>query len=657
MQFRTLTKSRFTLALDCPRKLKYVGDPHYVDARKDDEFLKSLADGGHQIGELARLMHPDGVLVTGKTLEEQLAQTQRWLESDHAVVFEATFQVDNLVCRVDVLVKRGNDVQLIEVKSKSYDPDVPARSFRTRDGGFRAGWGPYFHDVAFQTYVLRARHPNWQVRSFLMLVDRNATCPVESLGTQIRIQRLAVPLQIEVAPTLDVGAIVPPLLRQYDVTPDVDAIIGGVVETPQGTEPFTALVRRLAELLGEGTDPQPSPGAQCRSCEFYADPPRRTDSTRSGWAECLEAHCQRPVTEARTRTIFGLTGPAQIEDRLALGQLELSRLADDAIIVKTEPGKITPTQRQWLQLREVRDHDPAPFLLRKELREVLESLVFPLHFIDFETSLPVLPFHAGRRPNQQILFQYSHHVLDHTGRLEHRSQSLETDPGVLPHGRVLRAMRAALGNDLGSIIHWWNHERTVLGNVRDQLVESAEPDRDDLVAFIDAVLARPAAGFGRLVDLGLPIVSRLAFFPGTDGRSSIKKVLPAVLQRSDFLQARYGAPVYGTPAMPSLNFAPGWTWVQRDGGQVLDPYRLLGPLFTDHTVEEAMRNGDAEEEGSASAFVANGGAAMVAYAELQRPDLPAAERERYRRELLRYCELDSLAMVMIYEALREWVRT
>ncbi len=53
--------------------------------------------------------------------------------------------------------------------------------------------------------------------------------------------------------------------------------------------------------------------------------------------------------------------------------------------------------------------------------------------------------------------------------------------------------------------------------------------------------------------------------------------------------------------------------------------------------------------------MSHGGAAMLAYADLQRPDLPAAERLRLEGQLLRYCELDTLAMVMVYEALREWV--
>ena len=47
--------------------------------------------------------------------------------------------------------------------------------------------------------------------------------------------------------------------------------------------------------------------------------------------------------------------------------------------------------------------------------------------------------------------------------------------------------------------------------------------------------------------------------------------------------------------------------------------------------------------------VDQGGAAMIAYAKLQYCDLPSSERAAIREALLRYCELDTLAMVMLYE--------
>lgn len=54
--------------------------------------------------------------------------------------------------------------------------------------------------------------------------------------------------------------------------------------------------------------------------------------------------------------------------------------------------------------------------------------------------------------------------------------------------------------------------------------------------------------------------------------------------------------------------------------------------------------------------VAEGGAAAMAYARLQFQDLTPEQRLQIEQALLRYCELDTFAMVMILEAWLEWGR-
>jgi len=46
---------------------------------------------------------------------------------------------------------------------------------------------------------------------------------------------------------------------------------------------------------------------------------------------------------------------------------------------------------------------------------------------------------------------------------------------------------------------------------------------------------------------------------------------------------------------------------------------------------------------------------MVAYGKLQSPDLSGGARRELEAQLRRYCELDTLAMVMVYEALADWI--
>lgn len=50
-----LTKSLFTTSLGCPRKLYYAThSEQYDNANSENDFLRSLAEGGIQVGALTR---------------------------------------------------------------------------------------------------------------------------------------------------------------------------------------------------------------------------------------------------------------------------------------------------------------------------------------------------------------------------------------------------------------------------------------------------------------------------------------------------------------------------------------------------------------------------------------------------------------------------
>mgnify|MGYP001198527791 CR=1 FL=1 len=647
----TLSKGRFKLALECPTKVYYSLDPRrYVNTKDDDEFLQALADGGYQVGELAKRMYlaedPGAEEVKADKEEDQIEETTRLLARENVTIFEGTIKHGNLLVRVDVLRKRGNVVELIEVKSKSFDPADDENSFLLKKGGLRTGWKPYLRDVAFQTYVLRLAHPVFEVRPFLLLVDPTQECSVDGLGAAIRVDRDdAGRAVVTVAPGFDVRALQPPPLRKHDVAAIVEGIVAGMVDPPTGVFKFRQFVDQMSALAAQGKRAAPVPGSQCRSCEFYGDPAALPAGKFSGWAECMEERFAGRGQVARSATVFALYRNSNVGLHLNRGKLLLRELDEDDIDGDVSDDGITRPHRNRLQIKEAHEGIGARLLRKKTLRDAFASWRFPLHFVDFETSQPTLPFTAGRRPNQHLLFQFSHHVMDETGRVEHRTECLVAEPGVVPNARVLRALRDALSSDQGTVIHWWDHESTILEKVAEQLELSEEADRDELAEFANQLRST------RLFDLGR-LVERAVFLAGTDGRSSIKKVLPAVLRQSDYLKERYSRPVYGTAEMPSLNFVnePKAWWTVRDG-EVADPYTLLGQLLSDKTLDEEARGED-----EASEFVANGGAAMLAYADLQRRDVPAAERRRLEGQLLRYCELDTLAMVMVYEALREWVR-
>jgi hypothetical protein len=646
----TLTKSRFRIALECPRKLVYGADPRYANARGDDELLEALAEGGHQVGALAQRMHPDGIEVGAASVADQVAETQQRLRAENITLFEPSFQHGNLVARVDVLIKRGTTIRLIEVKAKGFDPAQD--SFQGNGGVVRRDWLPYLCDVAFQALVLERAHPAWSVTPCLMLLDTSAPAALDGVGAQFPVARDGRAVRVHVRPGFDAAALDPPLLRIHDVSAEVQALRRETLAIPGLALEFEPLVDALAAVLAAGEAFAACVGPQCRRCEFYCDPAEVADDHRSGWAECLQTTTGRAVPWPRSATVFGLYACRQVGALLQSGALALAGLDESRFAAGDQPGEISLSHRHRLQVREAKGIDDGVHLERDALRRAFDSWRFPLHFVDFETARPALPFHRSCRPHELLLFQFSHHVLERDGRLRHADECLVVAPGVWPNAAVVRALQAALGADDGTVVHWWDHEKTVLKEVRGQLLASSEGDREGLAEFIDGLVGA-ADQDGRLADLGR-LVARAAFFPSTAGRSSIKCVLPAVLARSQRLRQRYGQPVYGTPEMRSSNFPSGWVWVREAEGGVRDPYALLDPLLPDAAEWRAVEAAEQEETGL-KGFVANGGAAMVAYGELQSPDLGDVARRGREAQLRRYCELDTLAMVMVYEALADWI--
>jgi len=82
---RYLTKSRFKLATECPTKLFYTGKSQYANQNLDDSFLLALADGGFQVGDLAKCYFPGGHDI--KTLDyDEALKIYRVAPSYHVVI-------------------------------------------------------------------------------------------------------------------------------------------------------------------------------------------------------------------------------------------------------------------------------------------------------------------------------------------------------------------------------------------------------------------------------------------------------------------------------------------------------------------------------------------------------------------------------------------
>lgn len=104
---RYFTKSLFTTALTCPTKLYYHGKKDEYAVKEDEAFQQALAEGGFQVGELAKCYYPSGTKIETRNHEDAVRQTNELLKQQNAVIFEAAVMFDRFFVRVDILKKEG----------------------------------------------------------------------------------------------------------------------------------------------------------------------------------------------------------------------------------------------------------------------------------------------------------------------------------------------------------------------------------------------------------------------------------------------------------------------------------------------------------------------------------------------------------------------
>jgi hypothetical protein len=187
-----LTKSRFKTGSECPRKLFYLDRDEYPSNRSDDSFLKALAEGGFQVGALAKAYYPEGIEIKEKDPDRAAAKTKELLQANENItLFEAAIVVPPFAARIDVLKKRGNQFELIEVKAKSWDPDesFATKGSKNKPSGITAKWKPYLIDIAFQSWLFSKAYPKSEVVPFLGLMDKSKFATVDGLHQLFLVKR------------------------------------------------------------------------------------------------------------------------------------------------------------------------------------------------------------------------------------------------------------------------------------------------------------------------------------------------------------------------------------------------------------------------------------------------------------------------------------
>jgi hypothetical protein len=169
----SLSKSDFQLASTCAKKLVYKKQ-FYPTTNDTNDYMEMLAKGGYVIGTMATLMYPSGIEITGNT-KEAISKTNEELKKENCILFEAAIQSGEKLIRVDILEKKGNSINLIEVKAKSHDTEDD----KTKQAKLLK---KYIEDVAFQYHVLTESNPEFKVTSYLYMPDKSKRTSIDGLA-------------------------------------------------------------------------------------------------------------------------------------------------------------------------------------------------------------------------------------------------------------------------------------------------------------------------------------------------------------------------------------------------------------------------------------------------------------------------------------------
>lgn len=617
-----LSKSDFKVARTCAAKL-YYKKLGYPSVRDEDEYLQFLADGGYMVEAIAKLCYPDGIEIGfDEGPDESATETMRLLRAQESItLFEATLLSGQRLARVDILRKQGTEFELIEVKAKSVDTSKGANPFRGSRGNMLSEWRPYLEDVAFQYSVLRQLFPEAKIVPYLCLADKAKTTGIHLLFSNFELSASALSAARFRRPKVFYTGDADELrnnnfLSWINVTSDVQDLLPDVESSCAG---FVASLQNTVTKIPVAIN------VQCRTCEYrLLDDAMNLERTKkNGFAECwgeLASSDPHILDYYHVSSIGGRNSPL-VNALISQRRVKMSDVKErDLVCADGEPGRVNIRQRIQREYTLANQEYLSPDLMQR-----LQHLRYPLHFIDFETSRVAVPYHGGMRPYEQVAFQWSCHTIREKGAPLEHAEWINVN-NAFPNFAFVEALMEYIGEH-GSFLMWSHYENSVLNDIRRQMQRYAY-SKPRLERWLNVVPKHDGNASAFMVDM-CELAKAGYFHPKMKGRLSLKYVLPAIWESNEKLRERPEfAKYYG----------------RDENGRLLNPYDTLPPLPF----------GNPDEEAESEEVVTEGTGAMRAYQEMlygvSRHD--EVLKERWRRLLLQYCELDTAAMVIVW---RHWI--
>lgn len=205
-----------------------------------------------------------------------------------------------------------------------------------------------------------------------------------------------------------------------------------------------------------------------------------------------------------------------------LSKKKSDTLLEDGIIKISdipEDFKLSPLQEN--HVRAVKEN--KAIIDFEAVKESLGKLTYPLYFLDYETCNLALPLYPNYHPQQQMVFQYSLHIVNEKGEMTHSEYLADRtgDPAI----ELVKKLRSDIG-DHGSVIVW----NKTFETGRNTELAKMYPEFSDFLLGVNE----------RIYDLAEIVRKGYYIDPAFSGSWSIKKVLPVLMPNLSYKDLAIG---------------------------------------------------------------------------------------------------------------------
>lgn len=588
----------FKEASICPLKFNYYQrEPYGLKSYK--YHIKKL------IRDAVSLLFPPGKQTDDDT-QTAFEQTRQWLELDQVVIYGAVLRFGVYQTRIPILVKNKRDFTVVQIHGKlwkSHERDMSVFIDRSSSSA------EYTREAAYRVWILQKLIPYSSVKVEMFFPDSRFRSVSENLFKKLSGDIKASKELIHETKSLFVKVDGTTAVTKILQSPGAEYLHP---EIPRAT--YSEQIQFISMASKEGMDMIIHPG--CRNCNF------RTIGAESGEKGCWDTHLKADDAPVLPQ-IFELIGhgnDAEVANGLHYQhQIEIPESMNSFDDLKSGTGgTITLQQRRGLQLLAANDKKLPKEWIKPALLKNLSELKWPLHFIDFEAATTAIPMSMGGFPYEPLLFQFSCHTLYKNGKLVHSGylKKSETDDYIT---EFIDELLTIPDIHSGTILHYSPYEKQALYKLSKTVSRSSRFEERLIEGLKEMISGNDINSQNRFIDLS-KWVRDFYFNSEMNGSLGLKQIFMSVLRVSDSVREKYSEIIPHT----GIKFPI----VENDySGNIRDPYSQIR---------------------TASISIEDGSSAMYAWI-YSRFSKNSDENEAIYKELETYCNLDSLAMVILTE--------